>query len=73
MDDADRADKYAAFVRQVSIRNSQTNLEVGAQGLSHCEECGEEIPERRRELFPNTRLCVACKSEIEARQKPISW
>ncbi len=31
-------------------------------GLDVCEECGEEIPEARRNALPGTRTCVACQS-----------
>lgn len=27
-----------------------------------CEGCGKPIPRERLEIFPNTRLCVACQS-----------
>jgi len=33
--------------------------------LSHCEECGEEIPEARRKYIPGVRLCVYCKQRSE--------
>ena len=28
-----------------------------------CDDCGERIPERRREALPGVRTCVACQSE----------
>jgi phage/conjugal plasmid C-4 type zinc finger TraR family protein len=31
--------------------------------LSHCEECGAEIPEARRQAIPGVRLCVKCQEE----------
>lgn len=30
--------------------------------LTHCEECGEEIPEARRRALPGVRTCIACQS-----------
>lgn len=27
-----------------------------------CDDCGEPIPERRREALPGVRTCVACQS-----------
>src|SRR3954466_3000053 len=36
------------------------------EGSEHCEDCGELIPERRREALPGTRTCVACQSERDA-------
>lgn len=35
------------------------------ESLEFCEECGEEIPQKRREALPGVRLCVACQSEVE--------
>lgn len=32
---------------------------------THCAECGEEIPVRRRAAVPGCQLCVGCQSEIE--------
>jgi phage/conjugal plasmid C-4 type zinc finger TraR family protein len=31
--------------------------------LSHCEECGAEIPDARRQAIPGVRLCVRCQEE----------
>ncbi len=32
------------------------------EGETHCEECGEEIPEARRKALPGARTCVPCQS-----------
>ena len=37
--------------------------------LSHCEECGEAIPEARGKAIPGVRLCVSCQSELEKQQQ----
>ena len=29
---------------------------------THCDECGEPIPDKRRELVPGVRKCVECQS-----------
>lgn len=34
-------------------------------GLSHCEECGERIPEARRKALPGVRHCVACQEQLD--------
>lgn len=28
----------------------------------HCEECGEVIPQRRRDALPGVRTCVGCQT-----------
>lgn len=30
-----------------------------------CEECGEPIPEARRQAVPACRTCISCQEEIE--------
>lgn len=35
------------------------------QGLSHCEECGDPIPEARRRVMPTARLCMPCQKDLE--------
>ena len=37
------------------------------EGETHCVECGEEIPERRRKAVPGVRTCVLCQSGRDAR------
>jgi phage/conjugal plasmid C-4 type zinc finger TraR family protein len=30
-------------------------------GRMHCEECGADIPQARRDAMPSVRLCVNCQ------------
>lgn len=39
------------------------------ESLTHCEECGVEIPEARRRAMPGVRYCIRCQSEREKSQK----
>lgn len=39
----------------------------GGEGASHCDECGEPIPEARRWALPGARTCVACQSTRDRR------
>ena len=45
-----------------AINLARSRLPVG-ESLSHCEECGNVIPEARRKAVPGVRLCVVCQSE----------
>ena len=36
------------------------------ESLTHCVECGEPIPEKRRKLVAGVRFCVDCQSERDA-------
>jgi phage/conjugal plasmid C-4 type zinc finger TraR family protein len=37
------------------------------ESASHCEECGEPIPEGRRRALPGARTCVPCQSGRDGR------
>ena len=36
-----------------------------------CDDCGQAIPRERLELFPQSRLCVACQSRDEKGERPV--
>ena len=50
-----------------AIANVRRKLEEQAAqpSLEECEECGDEIPEARRNAIPGVRLCVFCKEKQE--------
>ena len=54
-----------------AVRRAKSKLPTG-DSLTHCEECGQRIPDARREAVPGVRLCVACQSEIDEQQKTFS-
>jgi phage/conjugal plasmid C-4 type zinc finger TraR family protein len=43
-----------------AVSRAQSRLPLGP-GLSHCAECGAEIPQPRREAMPSARLCLSCQ------------
>jgi phage/conjugal plasmid C-4 type zinc finger TraR family protein len=43
-----------------AVARARGNLSAGPS-LSHCADCGSEIPEGRRQAVPGVRLCVACQ------------
>ena len=54
-----------------AVARARSNLAAGPS-LSHCAECGEEIPEGRRQAIPGVRLCVACQEAREASARVFS-
>ncbi|MEZ5931337.1 MAG: DksA/TraR family C4-type zinc finger protein [Alphaproteobacteria bacterium] len=48
-----------------AVSRARDRLSRG-ESLEHCEECGDVIPEARRQAVPGVRLCIACQ---EARDK----
>lgn len=49
-----------------AVQRARRQLHQGP-GLTHCEECGEPIPEARRKAVPGVRLCVTCQSGQDRR------
>lgn len=37
------------------------------EAATHCIECGEEIPEKRRRALPGVRTCIECQSARDSR------
>jgi phage/conjugal plasmid C-4 type zinc finger TraR family protein len=56
-------DQIDASVKD-AVELARSRLPRG-ESLEHCEECGAEIPQARREAIPGVRLCVACQSELD--------
>jgi phage/conjugal plasmid C-4 type zinc finger TraR family protein len=54
-------DQIDATVKD-GVKRAQSQLPRGPS-LTHCAECGNEIPQARREAFAGVRLCVACQEE----------
>jgi phage/conjugal plasmid C-4 type zinc finger TraR family protein len=49
-----------------AVNSARAGIPAG-EGAAHCEECGEPIPERRRQVLPGTRTCVLCQSARDSR------
>jgi phage/conjugal plasmid C-4 type zinc finger TraR family protein len=54
-----------------AVQLARSRLPDG-ESLTHCEECGEAIPEARRKAMPGVRYCVRCQSEVEESQKTVT-
>ena len=49
-----------------AIERARRALRAG-ESLTHCEDCGDPIPEARRRAVPGVRRCIACQSEADRR------
>ncbi|MDH3748244.1 MAG: DksA/TraR family C4-type zinc finger protein [Gammaproteobacteria bacterium] len=47
-----------------AVNRARSNLPHG-ESLSHCEECGIEIPEARRQAVRGVRRCVSCQESLD--------
>jgi len=54
-----------------AVKRARSELPRG-ESLTHCEECGKEIPGPRRAAVPGVRLCIACQSERDKHREAIS-
>ena len=43
-----------------AVSHARDRLSQG-DSLTHCDECGDAIPEARREAVPGVRLCIGCQ------------
>ena len=50
-----------------AVELARSRLPKG-ESLTHCEECGNEIPEARRQAIAGVRLCVGCQQEVDREQ-----
>jgi phage/conjugal plasmid C-4 type zinc finger TraR family protein len=62
-EEAEMGQLHAIHNNMNAIANVRRALEVQASqpSLTHCEECGEEIPVKRQELVKGVKLCVYCQ------------
>ncbi len=51
-----------------AIKRARAQLPAGGESLTHCEECGEGIPELRQQAIPGVRLCVTCQEARDREQ-----
>ncbi|MDH3761759.1 MAG: DksA/TraR family C4-type zinc finger protein [Gammaproteobacteria bacterium] len=50
-----------------AVELARSRLPKG-ESLTHCEECGNEIPQARREAVAGVRLCIDCQQEVDLEQ-----
>jgi phage/conjugal plasmid C-4 type zinc finger TraR family protein len=56
-------DQIDATVKD-GVSRAQSKLPTGPT-LTHCEECGAEIPSARRQAIAGVRLCVPCQEAAD--------
>ena len=51
-----------------AVKRARAQLGRG-ESLRECEDCGDTIPEARRQAMPGVRRCVACQEEFDLEHK----
>ena len=66
-EEAEMGQLHAIHNNMNAIANVRRALEEQASqpSLTHCEECGDEIPEKRRTAIRGVKLCVFCQEQQE--------
>ncbi|MEQ0315376.1 TraR/DksA family transcriptional regulator [Klebsiella sp. GB_Kp051] len=63
----DQVNELAERRLEMTIQNMRINH--NAVSATHCRDCGEEIPERRRELVAGCQRCADCQEVEEILKK----
>lgn len=56
------SEQIEASISDELARMQARKAPVG-DSLTHCAECEEEIPEKRRVAIPGVKLCIECQQE----------
>jgi phage/conjugal plasmid C-4 type zinc finger TraR family protein len=63
-------DQIDATVKD-GVSRAQSRLPQGPS-LTHCADCGTEIPDARRNAIAGVRLCVRCQEAADREQEQFS-
>lgn len=67
MDIIDNASALEDLHRDAAL--SMHRINRNAVSATHCESCGEDIPEPRRVAVPGCKTCASCQEVIELKLK----
>jgi phage/conjugal plasmid C-4 type zinc finger TraR family protein len=70
-EEAEMGQLHALHINMNAVANVRNKLAKQAQepSLIECEDCGEEIPQARREAVPGVKRCIGCQNIIDKRKK----
>lgn len=57
------AEEEALFLAEALAKHHHEPAKTGS--YSHCEDCGEPIPEARRKAVPGCTRCIVCQTYLE--------
>ncbi|MFB9159929.1 TraR/DksA family transcriptional regulator [Chromobacterium violaceum] len=69
MDEFDRAQELEALHLEASLAAQAAASRPLGASLSHCDDCGDPIPEARRLAAPGCTRCMACQDWAEQRKR----
>lgn len=63
----DQASALEEMMRDHAIQAHRLNH--SAVSATHCEECGDLLPEARRKAYPGCTMCIDCQEDAEKRNR----
>lgn len=63
----DQASELEEMQREQAI--AAHRIDRNAVSATHCADCGDDIPQARRDAVPGCRTCASCQEEIELKNK----
>jgi len=66
LEESEMGQMLATIINEDALARVRAKIPKGPS-LSHCVECGEEIPEARQKLVPGCQHCIECKTFLERR------
>lgn len=68
MDEFDRAQQLEEMERDAAVAAHSSRQQLKGLSLKHCTDCGEVIPEQRRQ-YGGVCRCVECQQLVERRTR----
>lgn len=53
------------FLADVLAKRERERMSAPAESAMECEECGEQIPEARRQAVPGCTRCIECQEYFD--------
>jgi phage/conjugal plasmid C-4 type zinc finger TraR family protein len=66
LEEADQAQLLSSTLSADAVAKIRASISKGPS-LSHCDECGEEIPLARQKAIAGCRTCIDCQTLSERR------
>jgi phage/conjugal plasmid C-4 type zinc finger TraR family protein len=66
-EEAEMGQLLAVQMNDEAVARVRSQIPTGPS-LTHCEECGEEIPEKRQKLVAGCRFCIECQTVKERKR-----
>ncbi len=66
MDQFDKASELEQVAREKALSHQRSKIS-DEPSFSHCVDCGEDIPEARRQAIKGVKTCIDCQEFNEMR------